>query len=284
MTDTPAPDTPAPDATATDAASGGPSAADADAPPRLGRLVFHGPLSERRAADLVRRLAAGAPRTVLDLGCGWGELLLRVLEAVPGARGVGVDLNAEDLRRGRRAAGERGLADRVAFVEESAVGTRRGPADLVLCVGSSQALSAQQPPAHLGEALGELRRLVADGGRVLLGEGFWERPPTARELAGMWPGASADDHPGLSRLLDLAVEAGFRPEWVETADRDEWEAFESGYQADSEVWLATHPGHPLAAATRERLDRHRHQWMHYRGVLGLAYLTLVPVTRAPAAP
>ncbi|MGW1586470.1 class I SAM-dependent methyltransferase [Streptomyces sp. NPDC002386] len=250
---------------------------DDDGPPRLTRLTFHGPLSDARATALVRRLAATRPRTVLDIGCGWGELLLRLLEAVPGARGVGVDVNGEDLVRGRRNAGARGLTDRVVFAEESALGTGRGPADLVLCLGASQALSTAASP--VAGALRELRRLVAEDGRVVLGEGFWERPPAPDELARMWPEASAGDHCDLGTLLDLAVEAGFRPEWTETASREEWEEFESAYQADSEVWLARHPEHPSAAALRDRLDRHRAQWMAYRGVLGLAYLTLVPVAR-----
>ncbi|MFE2388802.1 SAM-dependent methyltransferase [Streptomyces althioticus] len=254
-----------------------PSAPLAAEPPRLARLTFHGPLSEHRAGRLVERLARTGPATVLDIGCGWGELMLRVLEAAPGCTGVGIDLRAEDLARGRRAAEERGLAGRVEFVEESATGTSRGPVDLVLCVGSSQALTTRKPPALVSDALRALRGLVADGGRVLLGEGFWQRPPTEAELAGMWPGATATDHHGLGTLLDLAVKAGFRPEWTETADAGEWEEFESAYQADTEVWLAEHPGHPRAAETRERLDRHRAQWMSYRGVLGLAYLTLVPV-------
>lgn len=245
-------------------------------PPRLTRLTFHGPLSEARAHGLVQRLTRTDPRTVLDIGCGWGELLLRVLAAAPRATGVGVDLNAEDLDRGRRNAEARGLAERAEFVEESATGTARGPADLVLCVGSSHALGAAEPPGHLPEALGELRRLVSDDGRVLLGEGFWQRPPTTTELAGMWPRAAVTDHPDLAGLLDAVVAAGFRPEWTETANLDEWEEFESAYQADVEVWLARNPGHPLADETRERLDRPRAQWMSYRGVLGLAYLTLVP--------
>ncbi|MFF4752457.1 SAM-dependent methyltransferase [Streptomyces sp. NPDC002514] len=246
-------------------------------PPRLSRLTFHGPLSEARAGGMVARLARTAPATVLDIGCGWGELLLRVLAAVPDARGVGLDLRGEDLARGRRNAAARGLAHRAEFIEESATGTGRGPADLVLCLGASQALSTAEPPAHTAESLRELRRLVAADGRVLLGEGFWERPPTAAELSGMWPDASADDHHSLGRLLDLAVAAGFRPEWTETANTDEWDEFESAYQADTEVWLAAHPGHPSAAETRDRLDRHRAQWMAYRGILGIAYLTLVPV-------
>ncbi|MBC2907686.1 SAM-dependent methyltransferase [Streptomyces cupreus] len=246
-----------------------------DGPSRLSRLTFHNPLSEARAERLIGRLAGNEPSTVLDIGCGWGEFMLRVLAAAPKATGVGVDINAEDLDRGRHEAEARGLAERVEFREQSAQDGGLGPADLVLCLGSSQALSSVAPPEHTVEALRALRGLVSDGGRVLLGEGFWERTPTAQELAGMWPGAAVSDHHDLATLLDLAVAAGFRPEWTETANRDEWEEFESGYQADAEVWLADNPGHPAAAETRERLDRHRGQWMNYRGVLGIAYLTLV---------
>lgn len=227
---------------------------------------------------MIERLAAAGPADALDIGCGWGELLLRLLEAEPGAKGVGIDINAEDLARGRALAEERGLADRVAFVEESALGTDRGPVDAILCLGSSQALCDPELPHDPAAALRELRRLVRPGGRVVLGEGFWERTPTEADLAGMWPGASAGDHHSLGALVDLAIEAGFRPAWIETASAEEWEEFESGYRYDTEVWLAAHPDHPLAAETRERVDAQRSGWLNgYRRVLGMAYLTLVAV-------
>ncbi|MFI8962502.1 SAM-dependent methyltransferase [Streptomyces sp. NPDC053493] len=249
-----------------------------DGPPSLAAgLTFHGPFSEARAARVVDRLAAESPGTVLDIGCGWGELLLRVLDAVPGAKGLGIDINGDDLALGRRIAAERGLAERVEYVEESGYGTTRGPADTVLCLGSGQALCDPEGPYDVAVVLRELRRLVRPGGRVLLGEGFWQRIPTADELARMWPGAAADDHPLLEGLVDLAIEAGFRPAWIETASPEEWEEFESGYRHATEVWLAAHPDHPLAEETRARVDRQRSAWLGYRAHLGIAYLTLVPV-------
>ncbi|MEV4918832.1 class I SAM-dependent methyltransferase [Streptomyces tirandamycinicus] len=288
---------------------------DLPLPPRLTRLAFHGPLSEERAGRLAARLARREPATVLDIGCGWGELMLRILEAAPGAQGVGIDLNGDDLARGRRNAAGRGLAERVRFLEESAAGTPHGPADVVLCLGSGQALldpdgsvaqdagvskeggvarhrgvaqdagptasGAAGAPGTLPAttaALSALRSLVAPGGRVLFGEGFWQRAPVPGELAEMWPGARADDHLPLADVADAATAAGFRVEAIETASTSEWEDFESGYLADVEEWLATHPGHRLAGSTRERVDRHRASWLRgYRGVLGLAYLTLIPV-------
>lgn len=49
-------------------------------------LTFLTPLSEERAARVVGFLAAGATSRVLDVGCGWGELLIRVLAVRPAIR------------------------------------------------------------------------------------------------------------------------------------------------------------------------------------------------------
>jgi SAM-dependent methyltransferase len=250
---------------------------DTELPPRLTQLTFHGPLSEARAARLVARLIRNSPRTVLDIGCGWGELMLRILAAAPDATGLGLDTDEGDLTRGRDNARARGHQDRVTFVRESGVGTSRGPADLVLCLGASHALTEVEPPGHTAAALGELRRLVTPGGRVLLAEGFWHRTPTEAELAQMWPGTSATDFSDLASLVDLAVGAGFRPAWIETATLGEWEDFESGYQCDEQEWLASHGDHPKAAEIRAQVDQHRAFWLRgYYGLLGYAYLTLVP--------
>ncbi|MFF2061690.1 SAM-dependent methyltransferase [Streptomyces sp. NPDC058200] len=244
-------------------------------PPIYTWLDFNSPLSAARATGLVDRLGRSGPATVLDLGCGWGELMLRVLAAVPGAVGIGIDTNADHLARGRENAEKRGLADRVQFVEEPVAGFSSEPGDLALCVGSSHAFGDVEPPAHTTVALRALRGRVRTGGRVLFGESFWQRPPTAGELAGMWPDASADEHTDLTTLVGLAAAARFRPLWIETATLDEWEQFESGYLAGKEEWLASHGDYPEADTVRATADAHRDMWLGYRGILGFAYLTLV---------
>lgn len=52
-------------------------------PSYYGHLAFNSPLSSERADRLAQRLAAGRPGSCIDIGFGWGELLLRVLERSP---------------------------------------------------------------------------------------------------------------------------------------------------------------------------------------------------------
>jgi SAM-dependent methyltransferase len=211
-----------------------------DLPPRFTRLTFHGPLSEARAARIVGRLARTRPATVLDIGCGWGELMLRILAAVPGAAGTGIDLSDADLARGRDNATARGLAQRVSFVEESAVRTARA--------GRPGLMRRRHPRPQRGQA------------------------------AAAHPGRAARATPDLPGLIDLAITAGFRPKWIETASLEEWDDFESGSMADAEEWLADHHDHPLAGETRKMADDHLSVWLRAsRGLLGVACLTLIPL-------
>ena len=231
-------------------------------------LAFNSPLSNERAGRLAAALAGTGPRRVLDLGCGWGELLLRVLAAAPQATGIGVDTDARSLTRGRANAVARGLDGRVTFVEGSADASHE-TADVLVCVGASHAFG------DTSAALRALRALVRPGGRLLFGEAFWERTPTAEQAAGLGPGATPEDFTNLAGLVDLAVAAGFRPLQIESANRDEWEEFESGYLLDWEDWLVRHGDQPEAVGIRARADEHRTGWLRgYRDVLGFAYLTL----------
>jgi len=232
------------------------------------RLTFHGPLSTERADRLAADLAAGTPANVVDCGCGWGELLLRVLEAAPEANGVGIDIHGPDLTRGRQNAEKRGLSGRVSFIEGPAA-EHASPADVVISCGAYQAFGT------IPEALKALRALVKPAGLLLFGAEIWDRTPTDEQLANMWQGMAVDDCLHLPNLVEAATAEGFRPLRIETATRGEWEEFESGVAAGAEEWLLANGDHPEADQVRAKLDRHRSIWLRgHRDVMGFAYLTL----------
>ena len=107
------------------------------APPHAD-LTFMSPLSEQRAEDLVRFLARDLSGTVVDIGCGWAELLLRTVAAAPGTRGIGLDIDAASIEHGRWLAEQRGLGKRVRLEVGDARLTAPPNADGVICIGATQ--------------------------------------------------------------------------------------------------------------------------------------------------
>jgi SAM-dependent methyltransferase len=239
-----------------------------DTPSRYGFLDCNSPIASWRFERQVDECAAAAPAVIVDIGCGWGELLQRVAARVPGAKAYGIDSDLELLERGRAGAARRGVADRVEFVEYQGKDWTE-PADLVVCIGAAHAFGTG------ADALRELYKIVKPGGRLLFGDGIWNRIPTEAELQPMWPGTTTEDFLLLPDLVDVAVATGFRPLRVESVEQSEWDDFESQFLADKEVWLQAHLGHPKAPEIREAADQHRDWWLRgHRGLLGFAYLTL----------
>src|SRR5687768_9944897 len=79
---------------------------------------------------LTRAVIERRPRRVLDIGCGAGLELAAMLEAAPGAHGVGVDVDPDAAALARRTLSEHGLADRASVeavdIREALVAGRPG--------------------------------------------------------------------------------------------------------------------------------------------------------------
>lgn len=230
-------------------------------------LDFNAPLSDERARRLVEGVGPPAGGRVVDLGCGWAELLLRALAAEPTATGIGVDNDAEAIARGSANADTRGLAERVALHCADAASWPAADADALIMVGASHAWGGTVA------ALRAARTHLRPGGLLLFGEGFWEREPTPAALAAL--DAEPDELTTLAGLVELTLDAGYRPLDICTANTDEWDSFESRWCAGRERWLLEHPEAPHAAHVRAEVDQHRDGWLRgYRGILGFAHLTL----------
>jgi SAM-dependent methyltransferase len=227
-------------------------------------MRWNTPLAVDHADALLEGLDVQPDARMLDLGCGWGELLVRALLRADGSvEGVGVDRDALALERGRERATQAGLDSRLEFVQGAAEEWAE-PADRVLCVGASQAWGGAAP------ALEALTGLVRPGGRLLFGDGCWEKPPTGAAMA-----MFGDHVLPLADVVGLATGTGWRVLGLSTADQREWDDFESSWRLGRQEWLVAegHEGpHDEIAAEVERqlLD----YVSVYRGVLGFVYLIL----------
>jgi SAM-dependent methyltransferase len=232
---------------------------------KVAAMRWNTPLGEAHAELLLERLEVPEHGSILDLGCGWGELLIRAVQSDRSASstGVGVDTYPADVEHARRAAADRGLGDRVRVVEASAVGWRES-ADRVICIGSSHIWGGTEA------ALTALALNVSPGGRLLFGDGFWKRDPSeaAVEIFGQ-------EVVGLGGLVRLAHAAGWDVLHLSEADQLEWDDFESTWRLGRHRWLAEHPADPGAPALRETLRNRVLEYLDvYRGVLGFCYLVL----------
>ena len=126
-------------------------------------------MSEQRAAELVAWLADGLQDggTIIDVGCGCGGVALRVTASASLSEGVGVDINPDSLTEARRRATERGLGDRVTFLQGE--GSTSGPdqVDALIAIGATQVWgppTAERQPLAYDAALRAIRQRVRRGG------------------------------------------------------------------------------------------------------------------------
>jgi SAM-dependent methyltransferase len=231
---------------------------------RYARMRWNTPLATEHADALLERLGIKPADRLLDLGCGWGELLIRaVLRADQSVTAIGVDQDAVALARGGERAAELGLETRIAFVPGAAERWSE-PADRVVCVGASQAWGGA------GQALEALTGLVRPGGRLLFGDGCWERPPTGAAMA-----MFGESVLPLAELVALATGIGWRVLTLSTADQREWDEFESTWRLGRQEWLLTQDAGEAAERVAAEVERQLTEYVGvYRGVLGFAYLVL----------
>lgn len=243
-------------------------------------LVFMSPLSESRAARLAAFVAHEGPATVVDVGCGWAELLLQVVALSPGTSAVGIDTDPAAIAHARELAAARGVSDRVTLTTADAAHATPARADAVICIGATHAWAPPRgpdDPLHYETALTRIRALLPVGGRVVYGDGVWSVPPTPAAVAAL--GGRDDELLPVDEVGDVAARSGFALHSAAEASLDEWDAFEAGYTARFDRWLAEHgDAHPDATAVRARAEEQRDRYRRgYRGVLGFAYLELIAV-------
>jgi cyclopropane-fatty-acyl-phospholipid synthase len=122
-------------------------------------------LEEAQAAklDLVcRKLALAPGLRLLDVGCGWGSLVLHAAREY-GVRAVGVTISAEQAALATRRVQDAGLDGRVEIRVQDYRDVADGPYDAVASVGMAEHVGL----ANLTTYAGHLYTLLRPGGRLL---------------------------------------------------------------------------------------------------------------------
>lgn len=172
----------------------------------------------RPFVELLARVGADTPRTVVDLGCGPGNLTALLATRWPAADIAGVDSSAEMIARAR-ADGHPGVDFAVGDLRDWAADTAPGSVDVLVTNATLQWV-----PGHL-ELLAELVATVAPGGWFACQvPGNFEEPSHVlrRELAAQAPYVDHlrdVDHPGSHEpetYLRVLTDLGLQPDVWET--------------------------------------------------------------------
>jgi cyclopropane-fatty-acyl-phospholipid synthase len=119
--------------------------------------------AQARKLDVIcRKLRLGPGERLLDIGCGWGSLVMHAARRY-GARAVGVTVSEAQAELARRRVREAGLADRCEIRVADYREVADGPYDKVASVGMYEHVGADR----LDEYLRRVRALLRPGGLFL---------------------------------------------------------------------------------------------------------------------
>jgi SAM-dependent methyltransferase len=224
-------------------------------------MTIMNPLPPAKLDEVLALLDLPERARVVDLGCGKGDLLARIVGRYD-VDAVGIDRDAQLLAEAPP--GIRVIAADIQLWDRG-----RGAFDLVASVGS---------PARLSS----LAELVRPGGLVLYGDGYWRREPSAGYLEAL--GADADELSDYAGTIRRGAELGLTPLYAVSASVDDFDRYEWSWSRNGERYAAAHPGEPGVDAFLEwiRAGRRRYVELGGRETLGFGLFLFSAAGRVPA--
>jgi ubiquinone/menaquinone biosynthesis C-methylase UbiE len=213
---------------------------------------------------------------VIDLGCGPGAMALHLAEHY-GVRVEAVDRSqimlglAQDRLAGHAASG------RISFHQAESMDylAKAEPCDLLMAVGCGVLVPGA---ADNAAQLKALAAVVKPGGRILWGETFWRKPPSAMFRAATGPVAAL--YASHADYVHAGEAAGLVPLYAAVSSDQEWDEYAWRYSTAVEAYAEAHPDAPEAPAMRARIAGWRRLYLaEGRETLGFGlYLFAKPLT------
>jgi SAM-dependent methyltransferase len=192
-------------------------------------LTIASPMSSDDVDAVADLLGPKVGDRVLDLGCGTGELLMR-MAALAEVSGLGVDLSPWMIAAAHRRAADRELA-KLEWLVGEARNVPKDSHDIVACLGASWIWHGL--PGTIREVAARTRA----GGRIAIGDMHRRDDVTAADLAGAHgpvPGSAEIESMLDAHNIDLIGR-------VATSERS-WDRYMEETSTAVHAWAAGHPG------------------------------------------
>jgi SAM-dependent methyltransferase len=196
--------------------------------------VVCNPTSSVKLDELIELLPLNAGTRVLDIACGKAELLLGIIDRYD-ATGVGVDISPYEVEEANRRVVTRNLEGQVEIVMADGADYSADPDsfDMAMCIGATWVWDG-----YLG-TIEALKRIVAPGGLIAIGEPFKLKEPD--------PAHVATDPVFLQSLrthaenIFVAQEAGLTLLYALVSNPDDWDRYEGLQTLAAETYALEHP-------------------------------------------
>ena len=167
---------------------------------------------ERKLDVVCRKLNLQPNERLLDVGCGWGSLVIHAATHY-GVRAVGVTISPAQAKLARARVREAGLADRIEIRLADYRDTADGPYDKIASVGMVEHVGTAQLPGYFAH----LCELLRPGG-VLLNHGIVRpREQSRNDKSFAWRFVFPDGElQTLSRVISEMERSGFEPRDTES--------------------------------------------------------------------
>jgi len=204
---------------------------------------------------------------LIDFGCGFAEPLILWAENY-GIAGTGIDIRQNAIERARAKIAQRGLVERLQVVQGKGADYRFEPnsCDYAACVGATFIWGGYKP------ALQALKQAVRPGGKLIVGEAYWQKDSVPPELAQSQTGVYSE-----SWLLQTTWQEGLELEYVVRASHDDWDTYEAGNWYGLLRWIEENPAHPERQEVIDFLHESQAEYFRYgREYFGWAIYLLSP--------
>jgi cyclopropane fatty-acyl-phospholipid synthase-like methyltransferase len=222
-------------------------------------------LSAVRLLQIGNYLELRAGQTVIDCGCGRGEALCLWAKYF-GTQGVGVDRDASSIADATALAEREGVTNKVQFVHRDMreYEMEEEHFDVAACLGATFCLGGFEG------AIRELKKMIAPGGQIVVGEAFFTTHDVPKELKDY-----EGNCPTETELFDTVRAADCEVGYYARASRDEWERYIFHTHKDEIQRFVNLPKGPERekASPRRWQDmylRYRQEWQ------GMAFMTIHP--------
>jgi SAM-dependent methyltransferase len=236
-------------------------------------LELVNPTSTEKIILAGKMLGMGPGRNVIDFGTGYAEPLIIWAENF-GITGVGVEFREACCERARKKIAELGLDDHIEIVHKDAskYKFRKGAYDIAVCLGASFIWGG------FGPTLKSLKKAVRPGGKIAIGEPYWNKTPAPKEYVKRLEGYTMYTEHG---LLELARAEGYDIEYIVRANLDDWDRYETGNWYGLQKWLEENPGHPDRQQVIDWLHKNQEKYLRWgREYLGWAIYLMRPLPRS----